>query len=82
MRVEVLLFGPLADLAGQNRVSVDAHGARPTAREVLDTLAQDQPRLRQTLSVCRVAVNHALANDETPIEPDDEVAIIGLFSGG
>jgi molybdopterin converting factor small subunit len=82
MRVEVLLFGPLADAAGGDRVLIETDCDRPTSREVLDALADRRPELRGSLATCRLAVNHAFAADETPVEPGDEVAVIGLVSGG
>lgn len=82
MRVEVLLFGPLADAAGADRVAVDMPGGRTMASEVLAALATTAPGLCPQLSACRLAVNHAFAQDSTPIRETDEVALIGLVAGG
>ncbi|RMH31633.1 MAG: MoaD/ThiS family protein [Planctomycetota bacterium] len=82
MRVEVLLFGPLADAAGRDSLSVNTDATQPTARDVLDALTQAQPAMRSMLTACRLAVNHAFADDATLIRAGDEVAVIGLVSGG
>lgn len=82
MRVEVLLFGPLADLASRDRVIVETARDAPTARDVRDALATAIPVLRPSLASCRLAVNHAFAHDDATIGAGDEVAVIALVSGG
>lgn len=82
MRVDVLLFGPLADAAGADRVRVDLPNDQATANGVLAALHEAHPALRSGLGGCRLAVNHAFAQGPTPIRESDEVALIGLISGG
>ena len=50
-----------------------ARSARLTAAE---------PLLAGMLPACRFAVNHAFAADDRAIAEGDEVALIGLTSGG
>lgn len=81
MRVNILLFGPLSQAASSDAVSLDIQGETTTAGDVLQALraASWFPR---GLGTCRLAVNHAFADDATPIRASDEVALIGMVSGG
>lgn len=81
MRVNVLLFGPLTRSASSDRVCVEVPGETTTAAEVLQAL-ESQTSFPGGLSGYRLAVNHAFANGDTPITECDEVAIIGMVSGG
>ncbi len=82
MRVQVLLFGPLAQRAGDSSVAVELADGDPTAGDVLQALRTQAPALRDVVDACRLAVNCAFAADETPVRPQDEVALVGLVSGG
>lgn len=86
MRVDVLLFGPLADSMGEDRVAVECEIAPsapgPTVAEVLAALAVRNPTFQAALSGARLAVNHAFASPEAVIGPEDEVALIALVGGG
>jgi sulfur-carrier protein len=82
MRINVLLFGPLAQRLERDSVSVQTPEERPTAAGVLTALEHAEPSLIPLLSACKLAVNHTFAHDQTPINEGDEVAVIGLVSGG
>ena len=82
MRVRVLLFGPLAQRAGDGCVAVELAEAEATAGNVLTALREQAPALRDVVDSCRLAVNCAFAADQTPVRPGDEVALVGLVSGG
>ncbi len=56
--------------------------AEPTAGRVLEALAQDAEPLAPSLASSRLAVNHEFVDSEHVIKPDDEVALIGMVSGG
>ncbi len=81
MRVNILLFGPLSQAASSVAVSLDVQGETTTAGEVLQAL-RATPWFPPHLRACRLAVNHAFADDATPIRASDEVALIGMVSGG
>lgn len=81
MVVEVLLFGPERAAAGADRVSVRLEGAR-TCRDLRAGLREAVPGLRASLGSARFAVNSKFAHDDMVIGPSDEVALIGLVSGG
>ena len=81
MEITVRLFGPEAEAVGCPQVTVGVGGA-PTCRELREALADRHPALAPRLATCRFAVNHTFVGDEHPVAGDDEVALIGLVSGG
>ena len=82
MTVTVLLFGPQAQLAGRREIAVDLAGETASADTVLAALGEAAEELRDSLRTSRLAVNHEFASGETAIHPGDEVALIGMVSGG
>lgn len=82
MRVDVLLFGPLAQRLGRDSVPVEIAGDAATAGQVRAALGRAEPELAGDLTACRLAVNHAFAHEATQIRSGDEVAVIGFVSGG
>lgn len=77
MKVKVLLFGAEEKSVGRSSVDVDvADAAR--ARDVLKALVQRWPELKRG----RLAVNHAFVAGDEKIGAKDEVALIGMVSGG
>ena len=81
MRVRVLLFGPQADAAGRSAVEIDL--PEPADCRILgERLAEACPALAPTLPGSRFAVNQEFASPEQQIRPGDELALIGLVSGG
>lgn len=81
MRVRVLLFGPQADAAGRRAVEIDLPEPAD-CRALRERLAQVCPALAPTLPASRFAVNHEFAAPDHPIRAGDELALIGLVSGG
>jgi molybdopterin converting factor small subunit len=83
MRVTVKLFGPQAKQVGSGEVSVDLDQATPNCAALREKLPQQQPALADSLPHSRFAVNYEYVVDEqAPIDPSDEVALIGMVSGG
>jgi molybdopterin converting factor subunit 1 len=81
MRVRVLFFGVLKDLAGKSSDLLDLpEGA--SVREVLSHYASHAPRMRESLASLAVAVNQEYAGPETSLKSDDEVALLPPVSGG
>jgi molybdopterin converting factor small subunit len=81
MMVRVLLFG--AEAAAVGRSEIDIHVDPPvTPASLLSALGREHAPLRPTVGACRVAVNHRFASTGHEIAPGDEVALIGLVSGG
>lgn len=81
MRIRVKLFGQLADAAGGREVEVELT-APANCAALRAELACSSPGLAALLPACRFAVNHAFATEDQPIREGDEVALIGLVSGG
>lgn len=82
MRIDVLLFGPQAELAQTDRVAVQIDSADATVTLVMTELATAVPALAESLESSRLAVNHAYAASDDAITSGDEVALIGMVSGG
>ncbi len=82
MEIRVQLFGTEARTVGRSAVCVQLAGPRCTCSELRARMAEVEPRLATALRTGRFAVNHAFATDAQPIAPGDEVALIGLVSGG
>lgn len=81
MRVRVLFFGVLKDLAGKSSDSLDL----PDGVSVRDVLAQYEgqiPRLKAMLPSLALAVNQQYAGPDTKLQADDEVALLPPVSGG
>ena len=81
MRVSILLFGAEAAAAGSPRVEVEAPPA-PTCADLRELLGARCPALRPFLGAARFAVNSEFAGPSTVIQAADEVALIGMVSGG
>ena len=81
MKIDVLLFGPQAEIVGADVVSVELT-APATAAAVKQAVREAEPMLGPSLASSRLAVNHAYAVDGDEIFAEDEVALIGMVSGG
>jgi MoaE-MoaD fusion protein len=81
MRVHVLFFGVLKDLAQKSGDAVDLpEGA--LVRDVLAHCVAQSPGLKTSLPSLAVAVNHEYAGLETALKANDEVALLPPVSGG
>jgi molybdopterin synthase catalytic subunit len=81
MRVRVLFFGMLKDLAGKSSDTLDMP-EDTTVGDVLAHLESRIPRLKDSLASLAVAVNQQYAGAETELKSDDEVALLPPVSGG
>ncbi len=82
MRVKVLLFGPQAAMAKASSIDVMVADRAATCDTVKAALAEASPLLRESIDASRLAVNHAFVSGDHKITEADEVALIGLVSGG
>jgi molybdopterin synthase catalytic subunit len=81
MRVRVLFFGILRELAGKATEEIDLpEGA--SIRDVLARYAAQIPQLKESLSSIALAVNQQYAGPETKLSANDEVALLPPVSGG
>ncbi len=81
MQCSVRLFGPFAQTLGQDHISVQLADAA-TVADLRKCLAEAAPTLAPMLAGSRIAVNHAFAREDQTLGPSDEIALIGLVSGG
>ena len=81
MRVRVLLFGPEADALERSALDVDAPEACRCS-DLRTALAEQHPGIVPFLRAGRFAVNCEFAADDRVVRASDEVALIGLVSGG
>lgn len=81
MEVRVLLFGPEAAAAGCADVRLHIDGVC-TCASIKRELARSVPALAGVVGSARLAVNSEFASPEQAIMPGDEIALIGMVSGG
>lgn len=81
MTVRVRLFGPEARALGRGEVAIEA-APGTTCAQLRSDLRARYPQLQDSLSHARFAINSEFADEAREIEPGDEVALIGLVSGG
>jgi len=82
MKVNVKLFGPQAQLAGQSAVAIDLPAGRATADDVLGALGVACPALVPSLPKSRLAVDFEIVDPASQIGASQEVALIGMLGGG
>ncbi|HLV86052.1 MAG TPA: molybdenum cofactor biosynthesis protein MoaE [Candidatus Sulfotelmatobacter sp.] len=81
MRVSVLFFGVLKDVAGKPSDMVEV----PDGARVQDVLLHYQsrlPRLNEILASSALAVNQQYASPDSPLREGDEIALLPPVSGG
>ena len=81
MRVQILFFGLLKDLAGRTSDSLELPDGA-LVRDVLEHYQAHVPRMRDSIASLAVAVNQQYAGAETPLRSNDEVALLPPVSGG
>lgn len=84
MNIQIALFAGLADRIGTSSLNFAySHTERPlTAASLKEALAEAYPLAANLLAASFVAVNQEYAAGDTPITPEDEVALIPPVSGG
>ncbi len=81
LAVRVLLFARARELAGADTIALTLPSPA-TVADLRAALAHFQPALAALLARSALAVNHAFADDSTPLSPSDEIALIPPVSGG
>lgn len=81
MHVRVLLFGPLKEAFGGPSINVEVDEGG-TLESLRAALAAQHPERAGLLRSARLAVNHRFAPADQPLNPDDEIAVIEMVSGG
>ena len=81
MRVRVLFFGMLKDLAGKPDDTLELREGA-TVSDVLGYCESQIPRLKNVMPSLAIAVNQHYAGAETALKSGDEVALLPPVSGG
>lgn len=81
VEITVKLFGPQAQSAQARELRLVLAGS-PTVGALRAALAAAVPALAPSLASSRLAVNHEFAADSDAVSATDEVALIGMVSGG
>jgi molybdopterin converting factor small subunit len=81
MTIRVLIFGALAREVSCKEITIDVT-APATVRDINQALAAKHPSKAAFFRSARLAVNHAFAKPDAPVQPTDEVALIELVGGG
>ncbi len=81
MRVRVLFFGMLKDLAGKSSDVIDLRDGA-SLRDLLTHYEVQIPRLKESLPAVAMAVNQEYSGPDTRLHSGDEVALLPPVSGG
>lgn len=81
IRTTLRLFGPEAAHAERGAIEIELPGGARVS-DVVGAAERACPALAGRIGHCRVAVNHAFAPPDGAINRGDELALIGLVSGG
>ncbi|TWU11109.1 MoaD/ThiS family protein [Allorhodopirellula heiligendammensis] len=80
--LQVLVFGPQAHSVGTDRLHIADVHVPITASSLLSKISDAYPDLAASIGLSRIAINHQFAAPEQLISLDDEIALVGLISGG
>lgn len=80
MKVNVLLFGRLTQVAGGKELSVRLEKDSCSVKEMTDSLFRVHPKLRE--ETFRIVVNRSISHDDDMIADSDEIALLPPISGG
>lgn len=81
MRVNVLFFGQLKDLAGRSQDLLELPGAT-RLQDIFNHYADQFPRMRELAPSIVMAVNQQFASSGQAVQDGDEVAFLPPVSGG
>ncbi|MFS4448907.1 MoaD/ThiS family protein [Maribacter sp. 2307UL18-2] len=80
--MEILLFGIAKDIVGQSEIRISSDDdAFHSVQELKEFMVRKFPEFGK-LSSFAVAVNSEYAQDDVPLNRNDEIAIIPPVSGG
>lgn len=82
MRVKVLLFARLREIAGTAEAEVELAGESATIADVWAALVGRHPALAPHAQAMSCARNAEYARQPTPVSDGDEVAFLPPVSGG
>lgn len=81
MEIEVLIFGPAAQAAKADRITIVLDD-NASVRQALEAIVAQHPALKFATAGARLAVNQSIVPDSALLHPRDEVALLSLLGGG
>jgi MoaE-MoaD fusion protein len=81
MRIRVLFFGMIRDIAGTHSDTIEMP-EEASIRDVLEHYTVKLPHLKATLPSLALALNHHYADADAKLKSEDEVALLPPVSGG
>ncbi len=81
MRIKLLFFATLRDLAGTKSMEMDVPSGI-TVSGLKEKISNDYPNLRQAMETVLISINREYAFDEAPVPENAEVAMVPPVSGG
>ena len=81
MKVKVLLFASLKDIAGRRELEIELDDAS-TLHQVTEKLASLYPEIGRMQSSVRIAINQEFADENISLNNGDEIAFLPPMSGG
>jgi molybdopterin converting factor subunit 1 len=81
MHIQVKLFALIRERAGVSELSLDLPDGS-TVQGAIERLGEQFPGIGEFLPRCAFAINREYASIETPLQQNDELAIIPPVSGG
>ncbi|QQE09986.1 MoaD/ThiS family protein [Planctomycetota bacterium] len=82
MKINVHLFGPYIQVAGADTILVNISSSNIMCNDLMNAIRDQYPDLAPYVNNSRLAINHTYAQSDQLITPDEEIALIGLVSGG
>lgn len=82
MQINVKLLGVVAQMMARREIPLDFATERVTCDALKKRLLAHCAEHSRMLSACRLAVNHEFAAPDQWVNERDEVALIGMVSGG
>jgi len=82
MQISVKLLGVVGQMMARREILLDFTTEPVTCDTLKKRLLTECAEHSRVLSACRLAVNHEFAQPDQLVRERDEVAVIGMVSGG
>ncbi|TWU37695.1 ThiS family protein [Novipirellula aureliae] len=81
MKIDVLLFAAIRDLANQDSIEIEV-SKDATAVDVLNAVGKHLPAIGPLLPSCRIALDSRYVGNDQVVADATEIALIPPVSGG
>ena len=81
MKVKVLLFASLKDIAGRRSIELELDQGS-TLQQVKEKLTSLYPEIERMQNSVRIAINQEFADEDSSLNNEDEIAFLPPMSGG